>query len=159
MNKTIFSNVMFSVFSALFMIALFSVSPPTPMHANDPGTRTGLSYAVQPDSAAQLVSLPADAPPVVDLEWLLTKENAIASLVMLLLTFLSKWLPGLAKIPDTGKRALVVAVTVIAGFLAVKFIGPGTVSLSDFAGLAITYLLTALGYDKGLKPIGLKTPR
>jgi hypothetical protein len=163
-------NALYGMFSMIFIITFFSLLPAPETQAGDPPSRPGMRLekaATVP--AAEVVDTvepaplePAPTPTggvTVDMNWLLNKQNAIAAALMLLLTFLSKWIPGLNKIGDTGKRALVVAGTVIAGLLAVKFIGTAPVNWGDFASLVITYLLTALGYDKALKPVGIKTPK
>jgi hypothetical protein len=123
--------------------------------------------AVQLDTAPPAVVVDAPtvepAPPAptgaVDLEWLLTQENAVASVLFFLIAFFSKWLPGLGKINDTQKRALVSGLTVMVGFVAWRFIGGDGFSWQGFLSLGVTYLLTSLGYDKGLKPLGVKTPK
>ncbi len=180
------SNLLFTLLCGMFMVTFFTLSPPTIGHTKDPQKKPGFSIVKPTDKevkeapAEAAETAPSDTvetpppstdtttvtPPAdgaggttIDMEWLLNKENMIAALLMLVLTFLSKWLPILSKITDTGKRALTVGVTVIAGFLFAKFIGPGDVNLADFASLGITYLLTSLGYDKAVKPAGLSTPK
>jgi len=167
-------NALYGMFSMIFIITFFSLLPAPETQAGDPATRPGMRLekaATAPAAEVVDTTEPAAVEPAptptptptggvtVDMNWLLNKDNALAAAFMLLLTFLSKWIPGLNKIGDTGKRALVVAGTVIAAFLAVKFIGTAPVNWGDFASLVITYLLTALGYDKALKPAGIKTPK
>jgi hypothetical protein len=176
MKKKIFqSNLLFTLLCGLFMVAFFTMSPPTTGQAQDPQPQkpgfTVLKPAPAEEAATDSLQVdtsaeePAELSPsgggglVVDMDWLLNKENMIASLLMLVLTWLSGFLPFLSKITDTGKRALAVGITVIAGFVVAKFIGPGDVSIADFASLSLTYLLTSLGYDKALKPAGLRTPK
>jgi hypothetical protein len=172
-SKTAKMNALFGLLSVGFMLTFFSLlpAPPTQGQApSKPGMRMEKPATVP---AAEVVDtlepVPVEPAPTptpaptggvtVDMNWLLNKQNAIAAALMLLLTFLSKWIPGLNKIGDTGKRALVVAGTVIAALLAVKFIGTDPVNWGDFVSLVITYLLTALGYDKALKPAGIVTPK
>jgi hypothetical protein len=180
-TKTSKMNALFGAMMAIFAVLFFSMLPAPSAQAGGPSKQPGLSIkqpgavdsteAIQQAETAKIFEAdtttqpPADVPPAggggaaIDIDWMLNKENLIASLVMLLLTFASKWFPGLGKITDTKLRALVVGLTVITGFLVVKFVGPGNVNWGDFASLGVTYLLTSLGYDKFLKPLGIKTPK
>jgi hypothetical protein len=174
-KQIIQSNLMFTLLCGLFMVGFFTLSPPMVGQAKDPQpqkpgftilkpvpTEEAATDSVQEDTSNEVPAVPSPNDGgglVVDMDWLVNKENLIASLLMLVLTWLSGFLPFLSKITDTGKRALVVGLTVIAGFVVAKFIGPGDVSIADFASLSLTYLLTSLGYDKALKPAGLRTPK
>jgi hypothetical protein len=178
-TKTSKMNALFGAMMAIFAVLFFSMLPAPSAQAGGPSKKPGLTIKKTSADSAEAIRQaetlkifeadttaqpPADVPPAggggaVDLPWLLTQENAIASLLMLLLTFLSKWLPFVSKIGDTGKRALVVGLTVIAGFVVGKMIQGDGFTFQGFASLGITYLLTTLGYDKGLKPWGIQTPK
>lgn len=167
MKAKFFFNGLLALAFAFMGVAMLTMLPPSDAQgqSNNKAAAPVVVDTTLPDAAADaeppvVVDNPQpddQSPTVIDMEWLVNKENAIASVLFLLLTFLGKWIPGLNKIGDTGKRALVVGVTVIVGFVVAKFI-VGGFQWGEFLSLVITYLLTSLGYDKALKPAGIKTP-
>jgi len=96
------------------------------------------------------------ATPDFNLDWLLTADNTIYGMLVLVINYLAPYLPWLRNFKDKGRRALTIGVTLLVGFFFWKLFD-AELAWSEVIGMAFTYLVTTLGYDKVLKPAGLKT--
>lgn len=101
------------------------------------------------DSTGALPPLP-DVTPETTIEELLNVHTAVYSAVILAASYLSKFIPGLNKIPGVALRVLTVAVVV-----ALIFKGTG---LANGWQLIIGYVGATLTYDKVTSPL-LSTPK
>ncbi|RMH17332.1 MAG: hypothetical protein D6698_08470 [Gammaproteobacteria bacterium] len=83
---------------------------------------------------------------------LLNYQTALYSSIVVLLTYASAFIKPLANlIPKLPLRVIVIATVVGLVFY--------NIGIADGWQLVIGYLLATLGYDKGLEPLGLKTPK
>lgn len=82
---------------------------------------------------------------------LLDMTNALYGALVIFLGFVAKYIPGIKNIPNVALRVLVIAI--ITG-LIFKFTG-----LAGGWQMAITFIVSALGYDKIIAPVVGKSPK
>lgn len=119
---------------------------------------TEAPQAVTPEVPAPAGDLTGiDVPDSITVEWLLNPQNGVFSAGLLLIMYLSGFIPILNGIDDKRRRALVVGL-ILAAAVVVWQLFQKDLSWTDFFGLAVSFIVTQLGYIFVLAPAGAVTP-
>ena len=143
-----------SIFTFL-LFTMFAMAQDAPQGLKAPMADTVIVDTLVADTATQIVILPPVGAPTV--EWLFDAKTGIFSLGLLLLMYISSFIPGLGKIDDKRKRALVVGL-ILGLALVIWRIFDKELTIGNFIGMAIAFISTQVTYAYGLAPAGLTTP-